>query len=201
MPSLTIQHKLCTAVTISVRLFAAALVFLQPCPGAYAQSIQITKQPFTQPDASSAISRKDARSPVLPLAAPGLPFAAPGVTFTPSTISISPAGSTFTPYGLPFAPAVGTAKSWSIKPDDLSLANVFTRWGKEAGYKVLWDARKNIMIDGSDSLSGSFEEAVTTVLEGPDVASGPYPLEVCFYANTPPLARITRKGEQDKECK
>lgn len=93
-----------------------------------------------------------------------------------------------------------TLRSWVVKHDDLTLANVFTRWAKDAGYRVLWDARKNVMVDGADSLSGSFEDAVTAVLQGPAVALGPYPLEVCFYANKPPLARITRKGDQDKEC-
>ena len=27
-----------------------------------------------------------------------------------------------------------------------------------------------------------------------------YPLEACIYANTPPLVRITRQGEQAREC-
>lgn len=92
-------------------------------------------------------------------------------------------------------------KSWTVRSDDLNLANVFTRWGKEAGYAVRWDARKNAVVEGPDTIGGSFEDAVTYVLSGPGISTSAYPLEVCFYPNTPPLARITRKGEQDKECK
>ena len=91
--------------------------------------------------------------------------------------------------------------SWEVRSDDLNLANVFTRWGREAGYAVRWDARKNAVVEGPDRIGGSFEDAVTFVLSGPGISSSAYPLEVCFYPNTPPLARITRKGEQDKECK
>lgn len=98
-------------------------------------------------------------------------------------------------------PALPPIKSWSVRLDDLNLANAFTRWGREAGYAVRWDARKNAVVEGPDTISGSFEDAVIYVLSGPGIATSAYPLEVCFYPNTPPLARITRKGEQDKECK
>lgn len=97
--------------------------------------------------------------------------------------------------------AVPAARKWEVRQSDLNFANAFTRWAKDAGYKVRWDARKNAMIEGPDQISGSFEDAVTYVLAGPSISESAYPLEVCFYPNTPPLARITRKGEQDKECK
>jgi hypothetical protein len=90
---------------------------------------------------------------------------------------------------------------WEVRQSDINLANAFTRWGAAAGYKVRWDARKHAMIEGNDTISGSFENALAYVLSGPAIAESNYPLEVCFYPNTPPLARITRKGDQDKECK
>ena len=100
----------------------------------------------------------------------------------------------------PVAP-IPAAKVWEVRQADINLANAFTRWAKEAGYRVRWDARKNSMIEGPDQIAGSFEDAITYVLSGPSISESTYPLEVCFYPNTPPLARITRKGEQDKECK
>lgn len=112
---------------------------------------------------------------------------------------------------LPFGKAASTASSqmqrprdgavWDIRLQDLNLANTFQRWSVAAGWRVRWDARKNVMIEAPDQLHGSFEDAIRQVLESPGIAYSAYPLEVCFYPNTPPLARVTLKGEQDKECK
>ena len=98
------------------------------------------------------------------------------------------------------APAV-PQDSWDIQLKDINFANVFHRWAGKAGYRVRWDAQKHFLVEAPDSVTGSFEEALTAVLESPGIAQSAYPLEVCIYPNTPPLARITRKGEQDKECK
>ena len=91
-------------------------------------------------------------------------------------------------------------KSWEIRVSDIHLASTFHRWAATAGYRVRWDAAKHVLIEAPDTVRGSFESALQQVLESPGIAKGTYPLEVCFYPNTPPLARITRKGEQDKEC-
>lgn len=91
--------------------------------------------------------------------------------------------------------------TWEVRLQDVNFANTFTRWAAESGWRVRWDARKHVLVEAPDRLTGSFEDAVTAVLEGPGIAGSAYPLEVCFYPNQPPLARITRKGEQDKECK
>lgn len=99
------------------------------------------------------------------------------------------------------APSTPASAPWEIKLQDIHLANTFQRWAGVAGWRVRWDARKNVMIEAPDQLTGSFEDAVRQVLEGPGIASSAHPLEVCFYPNTPPLARITLKGAQDKECK
>jgi Toxin co-regulated pilus biosynthesis protein Q len=108
----------------------------------------------------------------------------------------------------PVAPAVVesttpaiVAKTWQVDIKDVTLSNTFSRWAESAGQKVRWDAEKHILVEAPDSLSGSFEDAVIAVLSSPGIAQGNYPLEVCFYPNNPPLARITRKGEQNKECK
>lgn len=111
------------------------------------------------------------------------------------------------PFGRPVAPhpAAGwnaqNGGTWDIKLQDINLANTFQRWAVAAGWRVRWDARKHVMIEAPDQIGGTFEDAVRTVLEAPGIAASAYPLEVCFYPNTPPLARITLKGDQDKECK
>lgn len=89
---------------------------------------------------------------------------------------------------------------WDLQLSDITIANAFQRWAKISGYKVKWDAAKNVLIGAPDALQGSFEVAVAKVLASPGIRNGDYPLEVCFYPNTPPLARITRRGEQEKEC-
>ena len=113
------------------------------------------------------------------------------------------------PFGKPFpagaqqvAPApAADAAVWEIKLQDINLANTMQRWAKDAGWRIRWDARKHVMVEAPDQIRGTFESALQTVLEAPGIAASAYPLEVCFYPNTPPLARVTRKGEQDKECK
>lgn len=87
---------------------------------------------------------------------------------------------------------------WKLEASDLTIANTFTRWAKSDGWQVRWDADKHILVEAPDTIKGTFEEAIATVLTSPGVESS-FPLEVCFYKNTPPLARITRRGEQ--ECK
>lgn len=97
--------------------------------------------------------------------------------------------------------AAAQPQSWEIRLQDIHLANTFQRWATDAGWRVRWDARKNVLIEAPDQIEGSFEDAVRQVLEAPGIATSAHPLEVCFYPNTPPLARITLNGDQDKECK
>lgn len=93
------------------------------------------------------------------------------------------------------------AQHWSLKAADVNYAGAIQRWAEHAGYQVRWDANKHFYIEAENTFVGTFEDAVTAVLSNPAVAYSSYPLEVCFYPNTPPLARITRRGDQVKECK
>jgi hypothetical protein len=96
--------------------------------------------------------------------------------------------------------AVGSPQTWTVETRDINLANTFQRWAGVAGWRVRWDAAMHVMVEAPDSVSGSFEDAITAQLSSPGIANSAYPLEVCFYPNTPPLARITRKGDQAKDC-
>ena len=92
-------------------------------------------------------------------------------------------------------------QQWSVLTRDVNLANTFQRWADKAGWRVRWDAAKHVMVEAPDTMTGTFEQAVEAQLLSPGIAMSAYPLEVCFYPNTPPLARITRKGDQSQECK
>lgn len=92
------------------------------------------------------------------------------------------------------------AHRWELKLQDVTLNKAFTRWAQEAGYRVRWDARKHVVIGSPETYDLPFEQAVTAALSTPGIQASEYPLDVCFYPNNPPLARITRRGEQDKEC-
>ena len=107
---------------------------------------------------------------------------------------------------LPVAPygsqASGDAASgrWSVLVQDITLARTLERWGAQAGYRVKWDAQRNFLIGAPDSIEGSFETALKALLNSAGIRQSDYPLEACIYANTPPLVRITRQGEQAREC-
>lgn len=129
--------------------------------------------------------------PIKPAAAalPVVPFMPPASSAPGESIGVGERSS-----------QAGKSRVWEIRLQDVNLANTFARWASESGWRVRWDARKHVLVEAPDRITGSFEDAVTAVLEGPGIANSAYPLEVCFYTNSPPLARITRRGEQDKEC-
>lgn len=89
---------------------------------------------------------------------------------------------------------------WDVLTQDITLARTLERWAAQAGYRVKWDAQRNFLIGAPDSYEGTFEAALQTVLGSPGIRQSDYPLEACIYANSPPLVRITRLGEQAREC-
>ena len=107
---------------------------------------------------------------------------------------------------LPVVPYAGAGATdpasahWSVLVQDITLARTLERWGAQAGYRVKWDAQRNFLIGAPDSVDGSFETALKTILNSAGIRQSDYPLEACIYANTPPLVRITRQGEQAREC-
>ena len=95
---------------------------------------------------------------------------------------------------------VAAASQWDVKTSDITLYRTLERWAAAAGYKLKWDASRNFLIGAPDAYTGSFESALQTVLSSAGIRLSDYPLEACIYANTPPLVRITRQGEQAREC-
>lgn len=101
----------------------------------------------------------------------------------------------------PTAMGGGVANAgFRVQFSDVRLATTLERWARQVGWQVRWDAPQHVLVEGEDNFGGTFQDAVTTVLSTPGIQYSKQPLEVCFYPNTPPLARITLKGEQSKEC-
>lgn len=112
---------------------------------------------------------------------------------------------------LPFAPppaatraaavqTVSSPSTWKIASDDIRLATTLDRWAKQAGFKLIWDAQKHVLLSSADSFTGTFEEALTRVLSSPAIRRSDYPLEACIYPNNPPVVRITKLGDQNTDC-
>ncbi|MFN7695137.1 MAG: TcpQ domain-containing protein [Burkholderiales bacterium] len=100
----------------------------------------------------------------------------------------------------PAAPQAAGLQKWEIRVTDITLAKSFERWAAAAGYRLRWDASRNFLVGAPDTFDGSLEDAIGKVLSSPGIRNSDYPLEVCIYANTPPLIRVTRAGDQANDC-
>jgi hypothetical protein len=105
----------------------------------------------------------------------------------------------------PYAPVPDAAPSapparWEVRTQDITLSRTLERWAATAGYRLKWDASRNFLIGAPSAFEGDFEKALQAVLGSVGIRESDYPLEACIYANTPPLVRVTRQGEQAGEC-
>jgi len=92
------------------------------------------------------------------------------------------------------------SRRWAVRTQDITLVHTLERWTAQAGYRLKWDAQRNFLIGAPDIYEGTFEAALQSVLSSSGIRQSDYPLEACIYANTPPLVRVTRQGEQAREC-
>lgn len=104
------------------------------------------------------------------------------------------------PYRPPLAQAPVGKPRWEVRVSDVTLARTLDRWAQQAGYRVRWDAARNFLVGAPDSFEGTIEDAMAKLLGSAGIRHSDYPLEVCIYANTPPLMRVTRAGEQAQDC-
>jgi len=128
-------------------------------------------------------------------AAPTSATAATGTSTPTPAVDATLSAATTTP-----APAAAARPTWEVLPQDITLARTLERWAASAGYRLRWDADRNFLIAASDRYEGGFEEALRAVLGSAGIRQSDYPLEACIYANLPPLVRVTRLGEQAREC-
>jgi hypothetical protein len=147
------------------------------------------------PDSSRQTSSTIRWIPPGARAAPARPMILPA-SAPPSELAAA-ASSSDAPVASPGASAT---QSWEVRTQDITLARTLERWASTAGYRLRWDADRNFLIAASDRYEGSFESALQAVLASAGIRQSDYPLEACVYANRPPLVRITRMGEQSREC-
>lgn len=78
---------------------------------------------------------------------------------------------------------------FDIKLADRNLRTVFQRWGREAGWHVVWDVARDIPIEAESSTTGTFLEVVEKVLLG--LTDTDLPLQArTNEENSPPVLRV-----------
>jgi len=130
---------------------------------------------------------------------PLIPLLAAAVTGLAHAASAAEPALPVAPYAGPHA-ADAPPRHWNVLVQDITLERTLQRWGALAGVRLKWDAQRNFLIGAPDSIEGTFETALKTVLDSAGIRQSDYPLEACIYANDPPLVRITRRGEQARDC-
>ncbi|MBX9936126.1 MAG: TcpQ domain-containing protein [Burkholderiaceae bacterium] len=96
-------------------------------------------------------------------------------------------------------PQYQQARQWAVLTSDVRLETTLERWAKDAGYRLIWDADRHILISAADQFVGTLPDAINRVLNSPAIRDSDYPLEAVFYSNTPPVIRITRLGDQSSK--
>lgn len=103
--------------------------------------------------------------------------------------------------GVPGKAAASSAKSFEVRLTDIKISTSMNRWAADNGVRIRWDADRHVLVGAPETFkASSVFEAITQALSTPGIRNSDYPLEVCEYPNTPPLLRITRQGEQAKDC-
>ena len=179
----------------------AASYGVQPAPVVYSAA---PTPVGTEPPAKVA-GIVDGEAVVIPVAVPAAvsPIAAPPVADTQVTATTLSATAAPLPAARPIAAikALATTKQYEVRLSDMRLSTAFARWAMDDGVRIRWEADKHLLIDAPMAFEAKdAAQAVAMALATPGISSGAYPLEVCEYPNTPPLLRVTRRGEQTKEC-
>lgn len=151
----------------------------------------------------AGVSRRQALIEIAQTNAINIKFDGRYITITPvqqTTVVMAGAGPVVRP-AAPVVVAAPAGKSFEVKLTDIKLSTSMNRWATENGVRIRWDADKHVLVGAPMVFNaGSVFDAVTQALSTPGIKNSDYPLEVCEYPNTPPLLRVTRQGEQTKDC-
>ena len=90
------------------------------------------------------------------------------------------------------SPVITESRIWTVRTTDKTIRRTLMRWGKEAGYNVVWDVMQDINIDAEATFSGTFEDAVRAVLEA--ISASEFPVEAEGYDNK--VVRIVKMSRQ-----
>ena len=130
------------------------------------------------------------------VAAPVVAPKQPAVS-VPATV-VATAAAAAPPPAKPQGPVM---TAYEIRLTDMRLSTAMARWAAEGGVRIRWDADKHLLISAPQTFTAaSVADAVAMALATPGIRNSEFPLEACEYPNTPPLIRITRQGEQAKDC-
>lgn len=79
------------------------------------------------------------------------------------------------------APPVQSLQAWQITLADSSVRGLLERWCKESGYQLLWEVSVDLQIGASATVTGTFEEALNSLLAS--LTNSEYPVEAMVYDN------------------
>ncbi len=90
----------------------------------------------------------------------------------------------------PLAPA----REWKIALSDKSVRGLLERWSKEDNYQLLWEISVDLQIGASATISGTFEDALASVLTS--LSNSEYPVEAMIYDNR--VVRVVKQTPRNK---
>lgn len=136
--------------------------------------------------AASSVSSSPAVTTVTPVAAVGAPSAAVGAK--PVVAASAPvSNAVVTVVSKP-------VQTWSITAADHSVRTLLERWAKAVGYQLLWEIPVDLELNANATMTGSFEDALTSVLAS--LKNSEYPIEAILYDNN--VVRMVKRTPRNK---
>lgn len=80
-------------------------------------------------------------------------------------------------------------RSWTVELADSTIRLCLKRWAKDAGWQLVWDARRDFIIDAEVSFYGTFEQALGSMMQS--LSDSEYPLQARLNTDTK-VVRIQR---------
>jgi hypothetical protein len=84
--------------------------------------------------------------------------------------------------------------TWVTSPAAGTYRALLAEWSKRAGYDYDWTVEKDVPVNGHDTFTGSYRDAVRRLLRTTELTS--YQLKPCFYSNN-----YTRVVMKTTECR
>ncbi|MEC5215860.1 hypothetical protein RCH09_000794 [Actimicrobium sp. GrIS 1.19] len=92
---------------------------------------------------------------------------------------------------VPVTPPANPFRTWATAATDRTVQNTLARWAMAAGWQMVWELPQDFSVEAAASVDGSFEDAVTAVMQS--LQSGETPVTAIFYDGNRVL-RIVAKG-------
>jgi len=80
-------------------------------------------------------------------------------------------------------------RSWNVEFLDSTIRLCLKRWAKDAGWQLVWDAKRDFIIDAEVSFYGTFEQALGSMVQS--LSDSEYPLQARLNTETK-VVRIQR---------